>query len=651
MKNSNLVFSGMICLLLMAISSKLLAQKTADYPFSPVEFTQVNISDQFWKPRLELNKNVTIPGSFKKCEETGRIENFQVAGGLKPGAFRGVFPFDDSDVYKIIEGASYSLSNQPDPALSGYLDTIISYIAAAQEPDGYLQTWVTIDPTKPPTDWSGTGRWTNIGSGHELYDVGHLYEAAVAHYKATGKKELLNVAIKNADLIVQTFGPDKIITATGHQEIEIGLAKLYRVTGDTDYLNLAKFFLDHRGKPEGRDKLFGEYSQDHIPIQEQTEAVGHSVRAGYMYTAMADIAAMTGDQAYMNSLEKIWNNVVFKKIYLTGGIGARHEGESFGENYELPNQTAYNETCAAIANILWNHRMFLMTGQSKYIDVLERTLYNGFLAGVSLEGDHFFYPNPLSADGIMKFNIGACTRSPWFNCSCCPSNVTRFMPSIPGYVYATQDKQVFVNLFVSNTAKLVVAGDKVGISQSTPYPWDNKIIIKLETEKAIDFKLKIRIPGWARDKVLEGDLYTYQNKMKGSVGLLVNGKKVSLIEENGYAVLSKVWAKGDQVEITLPMEVRRVVTNKMVVENKGKVAVECGPIVYCAEGVDNIEDVLTAALPGNASFTKEYMKNLLGGVQVITAKMPTEKRKLMLIPYYSWSNRGIGSMSVWMNDK
>ncbi len=651
MKNSIYTKSSLICLVFTVLYFGAFAQQTNDYLISPVEFTQVNINDQFWKPWLELNKNVTIPSSLKKCVETGRIENFEVAGGIKPGVFKGVFPFDDSDVYKIIEGASYSLTSHPDPALSGYLDTIISYIAAAQEPDGYLQTWVTIDPSKPPTDWSGTGRWTNIGSGHELYDAGHLYEAAVAHYKATGKENLLKVAIKNADLIVKIFGPGKIITATGHQEIEIGLAKLYRVTGNAEYLTLAKFFLDRRGQPEGREKLFGEYSQDHIPVQEQKEAVGHAVRAGYMYTAMADVAAMTGDKAYLNSLENIWENVVSKKIYLTGGIGARHQGESFGDNYELPNQTAYNETCAAIANILWNHRMFLMTGESKYIDVLERTLYNGMLAGVALEGDHFFYPNPLLADGVMKFNIGACTRSPWFDCSCCPSNVTRFIPSIPGYVYAIKGDQIFINLFMSNTTNLNVAGTKVEMTQETRYPWDKTVTIKVEPQKAVDFDLKIRIPGWAKNKVLESDLYSFQNKMNGSVSIKVNGKEVKVIEDHGYAILSRTWSKGDKIEMSLPMDIRRVVANKMVKEDKNKVAIECGPIVYCAESIDNTEDVLSVSLPKGTKFEKEFRKDLLGGVQVISASESTDKNKLTLIPYYAWSNRGIGKMTVWMNDK
>jgi DUF1680 family protein len=439
--------------MLVAVATTLIslagnAQKYADYPIAPVRFTQVSINDNFWKPRLDKNIEVSIPSSFTKCKETGRIENFLVAGKLKKGEFRGRFPFDDSDLYKIIEGASYSLAINPDPQLSMYLDTLISYISAAQEPDGYLMTWMTINPNKPPTDWSGTGRWTNIQSGHELYNMGHFYEAAVAHYTATGKRNMLNLAIKNADLIVNTFGPGKTISVPGHEEIEIGLVKLYRVTGNTKYLDMAKFFIDHRGNPEGRTHLYGEYAQDAVPVIHQTEPVGHAVRAGYLYSAMTDICAITGDTSYMNALVKIWDNIVSKKIYITGGIGSRSSGESFGDNYELPNRTAYNETCAAIASVLWNYRMFLMTGDSKYIDVLERTIYNGMLSGVSLEGDNFFYPNPLEADGTSKFNMGSCTRSPWFDCSCCPSNVTRFMPSLPGYVYAVKDKQLFINLFI-----------------------------------------------------------------------------------------------------------------------------------------------------------------------------------------------------------
>jgi DUF1680 family protein len=469
---------------------------------------------------------------------------------------------------------------------------------------------------------------------------------------ATGKRNLLDLALKNADLIINTFNPAGIITVPGHEEIEIGLVKLYRVTGDKKYLNQAKFFIDHRGRIEGRDKLFGEYNQDHMPVTEQAEAVGHAVRAGYLYSGMADVGAMTGDTAYLCALERLWDNVVSKKIYLTGGIGARHEGESFGENYELPNLTAYNETCAAIANVFWNHRMFLMTGDGKYMDVLERTLYNGMLAGVSLEGDHFFYPNPLAADGKYPFNQGSCTRSPWFDCSCCPSNVTRFIPSIPGYIYASRDDQLFVNLYAGNNASVDVSGNLVFLTQTTDYPWDNVVKIEVNPERTARFDLKLRIPGWARNEVMAGDLYSYVNESEGSVTIKVNGTEVPAGTVNGYASISRNWEKGDVVELVLPMEVRLVAANEKVAEDRGKVAVECGPLVYCAEETDNAVDVLSATLPAAAAFTKEFDKDLLGGMTLIKAGLAdTEDNQITLIPYYAWSNRGIGKMAVWFGVK
>ncbi|MEX0986022.1 MAG: glycoside hydrolase family 127 protein [Bacteroidales bacterium] len=627
-----------------------------DYPIEPVEFTDVNVEDKFWKPWLVLNNEVTIPASFKKCEETGRIDNFMVAGGLLEGKYRGVFPFDDSDIYKILEGASYSLANKPDPALEAFMDTVISYIEAAQESDGYLHTWRTIDPEKPPTDWSGNEhRWSDIGGGHELYNMGHFYEAAAAHFRATGKSTMLDIAVKNAALILDTFGPDKIVTAPGHQEIEIGLVKLYRVTGNREYLELARFFLDQRGNKEDRDGIYGEYSQDHIPVTEQTEAVGHAVRAGYMYTAMADIAAITGDGAYLSALEKIWDNVVGKKIYLTGGIGSRRRGESFGDNYELPNFTAYNETCAAIASIYWNYRMFLLSGDGKYMDLLERTLYNGMITGVSLSGDHFFYPNPLASDGIETFNMASCTRSEWFDCSCCPSNVTRFIPSVPGYVYATKDDQLFVNLFMGNTAKTNVAGTPVIISQTTDYPWNNKVRIALSPEKGKEFDLKIRIPGWTQNQVMASDLYHYLNEVHGEVSVYVNGEEYPYEIENGYAGIYRKWEDGDYVDLIFPMEVRIVAANELAADIRGKVAIECGPVVYCAEEMDNAMDIFSVStIPGNTVFQKEFRKDLLGGIPVITATVPvgrennsTTASELQLIPYHRWSNRGAGKMTVW----
>ncbi len=402
----------------------------------------MTIGDGFWSPRLKTNRQVTIPYDFARCEETGRIDNFAKAGRLMPGEFRGIF-FDDSDVYKVIEGAAYSLAVQPDAKLDAYLDALIVKIAAAQEPDGYLYTARTLNPDNPPAG-SGKHRWENERESHETYNLGHLFEAAVAHHQATGKRSLLDVAIKAADLVDRTFGLDGRHEVPGHQEIEIGLVKLYRETGDERYLRLAKFFLDERGRAD-HHQLYGPELQDHVPVVQQSEAVGHAVRAAYMYSGMADVAALTGDDAYIRAIDRLWENVISRKLYLTGGIGARAQTEAFGADYELPNKQAYNETCAAIALAMWAERMFLLEGNSKYIDVLERVLYNGFLSGISLDGDKFFYPNPLACDGRTPFNQGTLGRAPWFACSCCPVNVARFVPSLPGYVYATRDKAIYVN--------------------------------------------------------------------------------------------------------------------------------------------------------------------------------------------------------------
>ncbi|MDF1572615.1 MAG: glycoside hydrolase family 127 protein [Bacteroidales bacterium] len=655
----------MICLFMAGMSSCNDNVNTTNgsqgYPISEVPFTSVHVEDQFWSPRFHTHKEVTIPSAFQKCEETGRIDNFKVAGGLQEGVYRGVFPFDDSDVYKIIEGASYLLLIEPDAELEKYIDTIISYIAAAQEPDGYLHTWRTIDPTQPPTTWSGTAqRWSDIGGGHELYNMGHFYEGAVAHYRATGKRTMLDVATKNADLIAETFGPGKIETAPGHQEIEIGLVKLYNVTGEKKYLDLARFFLDMRGQEDIRGSLYGPYSQDHLPVTEQDEAVGHAVRAGYMYTAMADIASLQGDTAYIEALERIWNNVVNKKIYLTGGIGARHAGESFGDNYELPNFTAYNETCAAISNIHWNYRMFLLTGEGKYMDVLERTLYNGMLAGISLTGDHYFYPNPLASDGETPFNMGSCTRSEWFDCSCCPSNNARFLPSVPGYIYAVKDDALFVNLFIGNEADLVIDGKKLTVRQQTEYPWKNIVNITLEPRKSSSFTLLIRIPGWARNEVMPGDLYHYMDQVDGSVMIRVNGEETGYETDQGYAVLEREWKKGDRVEVQFPMEVRRVAAKVKVEADRGKTAIELGPVVYCAEEADQSFDIFkVTGIPEDAAFTRDFNAQLLGGVPVVKTMVPLQADpgaaatmvELSLVPYHLWSNRGVGKMSVWFPAK
>jgi uncharacterized protein len=475
-----------------------------DYPIKPVSFTDVTFNDNFWKARLETNRTSTIPANFKKCEETGRIDNFSKAAGLMEGPHVGIF-FNDSDVFKVMEGAAYSLSVHPDPELDAYLDDLIAKIAAAQEEDGYLYTARTIDPSAVKADREGLERWSNLKMSHELYNVGHMYEAAVAHYLATGKRNFLEVALKNADFVDSVFGVDKKRDIPGHQEIEMGLVKLYRVTGEERYLKLAKFFLDERGHYHGREayNLFDivGYSQDHLPVTEQKEVVGHAVRAVYMYAGMADVAALTGDQAYIKALDALWTDLVFRKMYLTGGIGSSHHGESFGKAYDLPNATAYNETCAAIADIFWNQRMFLLHGDAKYHDIIERTLYNGFLSGVSLSGDTFFYANPLASDGQWKFNVNvAATRSPWFDCSCCPPNIARLLSSLPGYIYAHTNNTIYVNQFVAGNATIELEKVKVDLQQECNYPWDGNIKITVNPETATSFTLAVRIPGWARNQ-------------------------------------------------------------------------------------------------------------------------------------------------------
>jgi DUF1680 family protein len=621
------------------------------YPINAVPSTNVKLTDGFWEKRIETNRTVTIPFGFKKCEEEGRIRNFDRAAGVLGGKYEGKMPFDDSDVYKIIEGASYSLAVHPDEKLDKYLDEVIAKISAAQEKDGYLCTWKTIDAHTTPAWWVKPGpRWHNLGSSHELYNMGHLYEAAYAHYKATGKTNLLNVALKNADLICETFGPGKKLDVPGHQIIETGLVKLYLATGRKKYLDLAKFFLDQRGNAQGH-KLYGSYSQDHKLVVEQDEAVGHAVRAVYMYAAMADIAAIMNDTAYLNAVEKIWENVVSKKIYITGGIGARHQGEAFGDDYELPNLTGYNETCAAIGNIYWNYRMFLLSGDAKYIDVLERVLYNGMISGVSLEGNRFFYPNPLESDGKYAFNMGALTRKPWFDCSCCPSNVMRFIPSVPGYIYAYRDDSLYVNLFIAGSARVKMNKTDVEINQVTDYPWDGKVIVKIDPETSGRFAVNLRIPGWASGKPVPSDLYRYLKDNQQQVKLKLNGEPISVNMNKGFAVIEREWSRGDVVELDLPMPVRKVVANEKVKDDLNKVALTRGPIVYCAEWVDNDNKVLDLVIPDDTKFQSEYRKDFLDGLTVITARVldkSGKERKLTAIPYYAWLHRGPGEMTVWM---
>lgn len=479
-----------------------------------------------------------------------------------------------------------------------------------------------------------------------------MYEAAVAHYQATGKRSLLDVAIKNADLLCRDFGPGKLSYYPGHQIVEMGLVKLYRVTGRREYLDLAKFFLDVRGNGS-------EYNQSHKKVTEQTEAVGHAVRATYMYCGMADVAALTGDNSYLQAIDKIWEDVVTKKLYLTGGIGAIGQGEAFGKAYELPNEKAYCETCAAIGFCMWNQRMFLLHGDAKYIDVLERTLYNGLISGVSLTGDTFFYPNPLASHGQHK-------RSPWFDCSCCPTNITRFIPSVPGYIYAHTEDALYVNLFISSSATVKMGNNTVRITQQTQYPWDGKVKITVEPmEGSAEFSLRIRIPGWTQNKPVPSDLYRFMDLpasgWEGSeVSFYVNGKVLDWIKENGYACLKHRWKRGDVVTMYIPMPVQRVLANENVADDVDKVAFQRGPIVYCAEWPDNNGHVLNLVLRDIVKFKAEHRKKLLNGVTVLCSKairlsydkegkvISKKVQDFVAIPYYAWAHRGTGEMAVWL---
>jgi hypothetical protein len=626
------------CAWFVCATALMAAEPPPDYPFEPVPFTAVHLTDSFWAPRIETNRLTTIPYAFGKCEEAGRMDNFIRAAAVlrgEPLSNTNVtgYPFDDSDVYKIIEGASYVLATQPDQKLRAYLDKVIGEIGAAQEPDGYLYTARTINP-RHPHKWSGPTRWLRDPDGsHELYNAGHLFEAAAAHCQATGQTNLLGIALKEADLLCATFGPqtNQLHLWPGHEGVEMGLVKLYRITGQRRYLDLAKYFIDVRGP--GGDR----YHQSHIKPVEQTEAVGHAVRAGYLYSGMADVAALTSDPRYLSAIDKIWENVCGKKLYVTGGIGAVPGREAFGADYFLPNMNAYCETCAAVANDYWNERLFLLHGGGKYADVLERTLYNGLLSGVSLDGKLFFYPNPLASDGRHA-------RSPWFGCACCPGNITRFMASVPGYFYARRGRTIYVNLFASGVAEIKLDdGSAVTLTQETRYPWDGAIRLTVQPDKPGKWAIRVRIPGWARNEAAPGDLYTFVDKLDASPALRVNGHRAPIKLEEGYAVLDRKWKKGDVIQLDLPMPVRRVAANEQVEADRGRVALQRGPIVYCLEWPDNPgASVRDAVLSDEEKAAAQFEPDLLNGVETIKAG------RWKAIPYYAWANRGKGDMEVWI---
>ncbi len=656
-KNKNVIMKNTLKSLLLPVCLMPLIcgcsnNTKGDYPIQPVPFTSVKLTDNFWAPRIKKNASITIPIAFSYCESTGRVKNFEIAGGLDTGRFLTIYPFDDSDVFKIIEGAAYSLQTYPDPELDAYLDTLIYKIGMAQEDDGYLYTNRTIAEMhggKGLHEWASPNRW-ELDSilSHELYNLGHLYEAAVAHYQATGKRTLLNIALRSAELVNKDFGRDRVKVYPGHQVIEMGLVKLYRVTGEKKYLDLAKFFLDIRGP--GGDS----YNQAHIRPADQTEAVGHSVRATYMYSGMADIAAIEKDEAYLNAITRIWEDLVYRKMYITGGIGATGGNEGFAEPYVLPNMTAYCETCASIGDIFTNHRLFLLHGESKYIDILEKTLYNSMLSGVSLSADRFFYPNPLESNGQHE-------RSAWFGCACCPSNIARFVPAIPGYIYAVTDEDLYVNLFISGDADITFGENKVRITQETGFPWDGKADLSIFPETGRKFSLKIRIPGWAVNEAIPGNLYRFSDQNNESYTISLNGETIEAEFENGYTEIERKWEKGDRISIELPMPVRKVVADERIKEDTGKMAVQRGPVIYCAEWPDNnTGNILNLVIDEQSPLTTEFVPSLLEGTQIIKARGYQTKRILdggieklpgedvTLIPYALWNNRGPGQMMVWL---
>ena len=632
-------------------------KQTSDYPIHAVPRTDVHITDNFWRPRIEINRSVTIPHIMRQNELTGRVDNFLKAARKMPGEYKGQ-RYNDTDVYKIIEAASYSLAAQPNPTLDKQVDNLIAIIAAAQEPDGYLYTPRSVDPENPAPG-AGPERWSYLHTSHELYDMGHMIEAAVAHFQSTGKRSFLNVAIKSADLMCKVFGPTARRDVPGHEEVELALVKLYRATGNRKYLDQAKFFLDERGRAHtvppakfGQGSRFFMYNdlsyrQDHLPVVEQKQAVGHAVRATYLYIGMTDVATMLGVEPFAQTVETLFRDVTAKRIYVTGGLGSEGQTEAFSGDYVLPNR-AYAETCASIGGILWYDRMFRRDGDATYLDVLERTLYNGYLSGVSLVGDKFFYQNPLESDGRRE-------RSAYFDVACCPANLSRLMEQVAGLIYAQRDKELFVNLFIGSDATVKLSGTTVRISQETDYPWQGKVKIRVSPDQPMDLTLRVRIPGWSRGEAMPSDLYRFTPSADDVPKLAVNGKAASLNLEKGFASIKRRWQKGDVVELDLPMPIRRVLSHEGVTEDRGRAAIQRGPVVYCLEAVDNDGPVKGLRLPLEAELRYEFKPDLLRGVTVITGKASVKDKEgawreqaLVAIPYYAWANRGRGEMAVWI---
>jgi Uncharacterized protein conserved in bacteria len=633
------------------LSVKLKAQN-ALLKMEPVNFSQVEIQDNFWKPVMNKVSTVTIPVCIDQTEvKTPRIRNFEKVAAKKGEKHEGIY-FDDSDVYKALEAIAYSLKNHPDVALEKKADEWIDKIAAAQQPDGYLNTYYTLSGIET--------RWTDMEK-HEDYCAGHLIEAAVAYYNTTGKRKLLDVAIRFADHIDNTFRQKNIPWVSGHQEIELALVKLYHTTANIKYLDLADWYLQQRGRQHGKGVIWDkwkspEYCQDNVPVKEQKEITGHAVRAMYLYTGAADVGAAKNDNGYMDAMKTVWEDVVYRNMYITGGIGSSGSNEGFTTDYDLPNEHAYCETCASVGMVFWNQRMNLLTGDAKYIDVLERSLYNGALDGLSLSRDRFFYGNPLASPGGYS-------RSEWFGCACCPSNIARLVESIGDYIYARTSNAVYVNLFVGSSANLSVQNKKIKITQTTKYPWDGEVQIAVTPEKQTQFSFYIRIPGWAQNQAVPGDTYAFTDKDAAQFTITVNGAAENCKVVNGYALINRTWKKGDLVTLSLPMPVRRVMAIEKVKEDKNSVALQRGPLVYCFEHPDNGVQNMNIVLSDQVKLNAEFKPSLLNGVVVLKGNAPvvsvsadglnvsTETKPVVAIPYYSWANRGEGPMKVWVPRK
>lgn len=636
---------------LLLLSGELLAQ-IPTRKLEPVNFSQVTITDSFWKPTLDKVATTTLQACIYQTEvKTPRIRNFEKVARNKNERHEGIF-YDDSDVFKALEAIAYSLKNHPDPELEKKADEWIDKVAAAQLEDGYINTYYTLGRLNE--------RWTDM-SMHEDYNGGHLIEAAVAYYQVTGKRKLLDVAIRFADHFDSQFGPGKKHLVTGHQELELALVKLYHVTQDKKYLAMAHWLLEERGHKYAKGYTWTEwkdtaYAQDVVPVREQKEITGHAVRAMYMYTGAADVAALTGDEGYMKAMQTVWEDVVHRNMYLTGGIGSSGGNEGFSVDYDLPNEQAYCETCASVGMVFWNQRMNLLTGNSQFIDVLERSLYNGARDGLSLSGDRFFYGNPLASDGRHY-------RREWFGTACCPANIARMVASLGDYIYGYSAQGLWVNLFIGSNTNVQIGKQQVPVEMSTNYPWDGNIKIAFQPKTKTRFKLHVRIPGWVQGEAVPGDLYVFEDKTAAPVTLNLNGKTIPVKIENGYAVIEREWKKGDLVELILPMDVKRIVAKADVKQDEGRVALQRGPLVYCVEGADNEGQAWNFVLPDKAAFKTQFQKDLLEGITTIQFEAPTlgvapdglsvttATKTITAIPYYAWCNRGKNAMQVWLPKK